>query len=91
MHDLEIESLLFKQVEKPKHFLTLKIINVFQNRYRINIYIETEEDNLMKKKIAASYFCHYYPGKLEIIEDIDKKPEDKKKKRSEAIPLKTIA
>ncbi len=78
MNELEIESLLFKQVEKPKHFLMLKITNVFQNRYRINIYTETEEDNLMKKKIAASYFCHHHPGKLEIIPERDKKPEKKK-------------
>jgi HEPN domain-containing protein len=66
--ELEIESLLFKQVEKPKHHLMTKIINVWENRYRINVYIETldEVDNLTKRKIHASYFCHYSPGKLEI-------------------------
>jgi hypothetical protein len=66
--DLEIENLLFKQVEKPKHHLMTKIINVWENRYRINVYTETfdETDNLTKRKISASYFCHYGPGKLEI-------------------------
>jgi hypothetical protein len=64
--DLEIESLLFKQVNKPKHHLMTKIINVWENRYRINVYIEIEEDNLTKKRIHSSYFCHYNPGKLEI-------------------------
>jgi hypothetical protein len=64
--DLEIESLLFKQIEKPKHHLMTKIINVWENRYRINVYIEIEEDNLTKKRIHSSYFCHYNPGKLEI-------------------------
>ena len=52
--DLEIESLLFKQVEKPKnHFLT-KIHNVWENRYRINIYTETFDnaDKLFKRKIS---------------------------------------
>ena len=67
--DLEIESLLFKQIEKPKHYLMTKIINVWENRYRINVYIETEEDNLMKKRIHSSYFCHYNSGKLTIIPD----------------------
>ena len=67
--DLEIESLLFKQVEKPKHYLMTKIINVWENRYRINVYIEIEEDNLIKKRIHSSYFCHYNPGKLVIIPD----------------------
>ena len=46
--DLEIESLLFKQVEKPKKHLMTKIINLWENRYRINVYIEIEEDNLIK-------------------------------------------
>jgi HEPN domain-containing protein len=65
--DLEIESLLFKQVERPKnHFLT-KINNLWENRYRVNVYIEIEEDNLTKRKILSSYFCHYSPGKLKII------------------------
>ena len=66
--DLEIESLLFKQVQKPKHHLMIKIINVFENRYRINVYIEIEEDNLTKRRIHSSYFCHYNPGNLQIID-----------------------
>lgn len=70
--DHEIESLLFKQVEKPKHHLMTKVIKLWDNRYRINVYIEIEEDNLTKRKIANSYFCHYNPGKLTIIPDNDK-------------------
>lgn len=81
MVELEIEDLLFKQVEKPSNILTVKIINLFDNRYRINIYVETFEDNLIKKRIQASYFCHYFPGKLVIIPDGDyKSPEMKRKK-----------
>lgn len=66
--DLEIESLLFKQVQKPKHYLMTKIMNVFENRYRVNVYIEIEEENLTKKRIHSSYFCHYSPGNLKIID-----------------------
>lgn len=80
--DIEIESLLFKQVEKPKHHLMTKIVNVWENRYRINVYTEIEEDNLIKRKIHSSYFCHYNPGKLTIIQEPDyKSPELKKKRR----------
>lgn len=80
--DIEIESLLFKQVEKPKHHLMTKIVNVWENRYRINVYTEIEEDNLIKRKIHSSYFCHYHPGKLTIIPEPDyKSPELKKKQR----------
>ena len=65
--DLEIESLLFKQVEKPKNHLITKIVNLWENRYRINIWTETYEDNLTKIKIDSSYFCHYEPGNLKIL------------------------
>jgi HEPN domain-containing protein len=80
--DIEIESLLFKQVEKPKnHFLT-KVISLWENRYRVNVYIEIEEDGLIKRKIQSSYFCHYNSGKLTIIPEPDyKSPELKKKQR----------
>ena len=81
MNDIEIESLLYKQVEKPRNHLMTKVINLFENRYRINIYTQIEEDGLLKKKIAASYFCHYSPGKLEIIPDVDYKPPELKKKK----------
>lgn len=74
INEIEIENLLFKQVEKPKHHLMTKAINVYDNRLRINVYIQIEEDNLIKKRIAASYFCHYSPGNLTIIPDGDKKP-----------------
>ena len=80
--DIEIESLLFKQVEKPKnHFLT-KVISLWENRYRVNVYIEIEEEGLIKRKIQSSYFCHYNSGKLTIIPEPDyKSPEVKKKQR----------
>lgn len=64
--DLEIENLLFKQVQKPKNHLMTKVINLWENRYRVNVYIEILEDNLTKKRIHSSYFCHYSPGNLEI-------------------------
>ena len=64
---LEIESLLFKQVDKPKGHLMTKVINLWENRYRINVYTEIYEDNLVKRKISQSYFCHYEPGNLKIL------------------------
>lgn len=80
MNDLEIESLLFKQVEKPKNHLMTKIINLWDNRYRINVYIEfwDEELHLTRRKISSSYFCHYNKGDLKIIPDKDKKADDQK-------------
>jgi hypothetical protein len=80
--DLEIEHLLFKQVEKPKHYLMTRIINLFENRYRVNIYIQIEEDGLTKRKIGSSYFCHYSPGKVTIIPEPDYKSPEMKRKQS---------
>lgn len=80
MSEIEIENLLFQQVEKPKNILMIKTNNVYDNRYRINIYVQNEEEGLLKKRIAASYFCHYNPGVLTIIPDRDKKSDNDKRK-----------
>lgn len=78
--DFEIEKLLFQQVEKPHDYLMTKIIKLWDNRYRINIYIEFEEEKLIKRKIINSYFCHYNPGKLTIINNQDQVLSNKKDK-----------
>ena len=71
--DLEIETLLFKQVEQPKNHWMTKVNKLWDNRYRINVYTEIEQDNLIKRKIHSSYFCYYNSGKLTIVDD-PKKP-----------------
>ena len=70
--DLEIESLLFKQVPKPKNYFMTKIHNLWEDRYRINVYVQFNQDNLTKLKIYSSYFCHYVPGKLTIVDGLKK-------------------
>lgn len=57
LNDEIIKSLLFKQVERPKGLVAVKAINVFDNRYRINLWAQYDEDGLTKIKIAASYFA----------------------------------
>lgn len=78
--DYEIESLLFKQVTKPKNHLMTKVINVFHDYYRINVYTQIEEDGLLKRKISQSYMTTFRKDVLTIIPDPDKKPDDLKKK-----------
>jgi hypothetical protein len=78
--DYEIESLLFKQVGKPKNHLMTKVINVFHDYYRINVYTQIEEDGLLKRKISQSYMTTFRKDVLTIIPDPDKKPDDLKKK-----------
>jgi hypothetical protein len=79
--ELELETLLFKQVAKPKNHLMTKVINVFHDYFRINIYTQTEEDGLLKRKISQSYMTKFRNDTLTIIPDPDKKPDDLKKKR----------
>jgi hypothetical protein len=79
--DYEIENLLFQQVEKPKNHLMTKVINVFHDYYRINVYTEIEDEGLMKRKIAQSYMTTFRKNFLTIIPDPDKKSDDLKKKR----------
>jgi hypothetical protein len=79
-NEFEIEKLLFKQVDKPKNLLMTKVINVFHDYYRINVYTEIEEDGLVKRKISQSYMTTFRNNLLTIIPDPDKKPDDLKKK-----------
>lgn len=65
--DPNILKLLFQQVSKPKNYTFTKINNVYDNRYRINLYCEEEVDNLIKKRICASYFCIFDSNKLNIV------------------------
>jgi hypothetical protein len=70
-----IEKLLYQQVKKPSNTIATKIINVFENRYRINIYIKLEENGYVKRKIGASYFAKLNEDKLEILKNSDYKNE----------------
>jgi hypothetical protein len=52
-----VKKLLFQQIERPKNLSNVKIVNVYDHKYRINLYITYEENNLTKTKISQSYFC----------------------------------
>lgn len=64
-----IERLLFEQVEKPAKHLGTKVINVYDNRYRINVYHEIfdKELNLYKRRMFSSFFAVYDDDKLKIL------------------------
>lgn len=67
-NDLQIERLLFQQIQKPKNYTMMRAINVFGNYYRVNLYTETEENGLIKKRIGNnSYFCRLENNQLDIV------------------------
>jgi hypothetical protein len=69
VNEFEVEKLIFEEYEKPKNYLATKVINVYNNRYRINIYHEIFDAdlNIYKKRMYSSYFCKYDNGKLEVL------------------------
>ena len=55
--ETDVCCLLFKQVEKPKNYMMCKAMNVYDNKYRINVYTKHEEEGLFKQSISNSYFA----------------------------------
>lgn len=61
-------DIIFDHVEKPDDFLMCKSINVFDDRYRVNIYTKRYVEGIEGKCIKHSYFCKYdASGNLNII------------------------
>lgn len=69
MEDFFVCDLLFKQYEKPKNCISCKAVNIYDNKYRINVYTK-EYDNIFdleKTKIKQSFFARLDKDQLEII------------------------
>jgi hypothetical protein len=78
----DVCCLLFRQVEKPEHYMMCKAMNVYDNKYRINVYTKHEEDGLFKQRISNSYFTKLNEaGSLEILMGNEPPVETKNKKR----------
>ena len=56
---MDICDLLWKQVERPKNLETCKAINVYDNKYRINVYTRSHDEiyDIDKIRITQSYFA----------------------------------
>jgi hypothetical protein len=67
INDSDVIDLLFKQVEKPKNCIKVKPVNVYGNRYRINVWTVTTEEGLDKNKISQSYFVIVDGDNMEIL------------------------
>jgi len=66
----EVNQKIFDLVEKPKGFLFVKSTNVFHDRYRVNVYAESEVETYngyKGQRISNSYFCKYDGENLTII------------------------
>ena len=57
---VDVCQLLFKQIEKPTNLETCKAVNVYDNKYRVNVYTRSHCPiyDIDKVRITQSYFCH---------------------------------
>lgn len=55
----DICDLLWKQIEKPSNLEDCRAINVYDNKYRINVYTKSHCPiyDIDKVRITQSYFC----------------------------------
>lgn len=67
--EISVCDLLFKQIEKPKNLEMCRAINVYDNRYRINVYTRSycQEYDVDKVRITQSYFAKLNDNKLIIL------------------------
>jgi hypothetical protein len=78
---VDVCCLLFKQVQKPQNYMMCKAMNIYENKYRINVYTKFEEDGFIKQRISNSYFAKVNEvGSLEILMGNEPPVESKNKK-----------
>jgi hypothetical protein len=60
---------IFDYVDKPDNYLMCKAMNVYDDRYRVNIYVREDVEDLTGHKlyIDKSYFCRYNDSGLTIL------------------------
>ena len=66
---VDICTLLFKQRERPKNLEVCKAVNVYDNKYRINVYTKSNDDfwDVDKVRITKSYFAKLEGENLTIV------------------------
>ena len=60
---------LLEIVGKPDNYFMCKGMNVYDDRYRVNVYVKEEIEDLTghKQYIHSSYFCRYNGTDLTIV------------------------
>ena len=65
----EVCDKLLKKVGKPDNYYMCKAMNVYDDRYRVTVYVREDVEDLTGHKlyIDKSYFCKYNGNKLTIM------------------------
>ena len=59
VENVDVCTLVLKDKGKPEGYLMCKAINVFDNRYRVNIYTKRTIEGIEGRTISQSYFVKY--------------------------------
>jgi hypothetical protein len=67
--DIRPCDVIFKYVEKPKDYVMCKSMNVYDDRWRVNIYSKRIVNGIDGQYISSSYFTSFNTsnGELKII------------------------
>lgn len=65
---VDVCGLLWQQVERPKNLEMCRAINVYDNRYRINVYTRSHDEiyDIDRVRITQSYFAQLNGDELVI-------------------------
>jgi hypothetical protein len=77
----DVCDMLFQQIEKPSNFKMCRAFNVYDNKYRINVYTHEVIHDIESQRISQSYFAKLAGDgtSLEIL--LKPEPIDPKKKK----------
>ena len=63
----EVCDVLLNMIGKPGNMVMCKAINVYDDRYRVNIYSKRYIDGIEGMSISGSYFVSYSNKKLNVL------------------------
>ena len=76
-------NILFQQIDKPSNYKMCRAFNVYDNKYRINVYTHEVINGIDSQRISKSYFAKLAGdgASLEIISGNEPPVDSKSKKR----------
>lgn len=63
----DVCTLVIKEKGKPEGYLMCKAMNVFDNKYRVNIYSKRLVDGIEGNTISQTYFVSYTKDKIKFL------------------------
>ena len=73
--DIVIQKRILERLGRPKGLKSVKVKNVFGNKWRINIYVEEQREtfDIPVAVISDSFFCEFKNNRLTCKPKIEKK------------------